>query len=64
MSGDGGARILVVDDVPENVRLLEAMLAPGGYDVVGRRRKRRARARRAGETGHRRAYVVYVDSTI
>ncbi len=26
-------RILVVDDVPENVRLLEAVLAPHGYDV-------------------------------
>ena len=34
MSGDGGARILVVDDVPENVRLLEAVLAPRGYDVI------------------------------
>jgi adenylate cyclase len=34
MSGDGGARILVVDDVPENVRLLEAVLTPRGYDVV------------------------------
>jgi CheY-like chemotaxis protein len=34
MSGDGGARILVVDDVPENVRLLEAVLAPHGYDIV------------------------------
>ena len=33
MSGDGG-RILVVDDVPENVRLLEAVLVPRGYDVV------------------------------
>jgi adenylate cyclase len=33
MSG-GGGRILVVDDVPENVRLLEAVLAPRGYDVV------------------------------
>src|SRR6266536_4820372 len=33
MSGDG-ARILVVDDVPENVRLLEAVLVPRGYDVV------------------------------
>jgi adenylate cyclase len=29
-----GARILVVDDVPQNVRLLEAVLAPRGYDVV------------------------------
>ncbi|MBA3333964.1 MAG: response regulator [Actinobacteria bacterium] len=34
MSGDGGARILVVDDVPENVRLLEAVLTPRGYDVI------------------------------
>jgi adenylate cyclase len=32
MSG-GGGRILVVDDVPENVRLLEAVLAPRGYDL-------------------------------
>jgi CheY-like chemotaxis protein/class 3 adenylate cyclase len=32
MSDD--ARILVVDDVPQNVRLLEAVLAPRGYDVV------------------------------
>ena len=29
-----GARILVVDDVPENVRLLEAVLEAQGYDVV------------------------------
>jgi adenylate cyclase len=28
------AKILVVDDVPENVRLLEAVLAPCGYEVV------------------------------
>jgi CheY-like chemotaxis protein/class 3 adenylate cyclase len=28
------ARILVVDDVPQNVRLLEAVLTPRGYDVV------------------------------
>ena len=34
MSGDGGARILIVDDVPENVRLLEALLASRGYEVV------------------------------
>jgi CheY-like chemotaxis protein len=34
MSGNGKARILVVDDVPENVRLLEAVLSPRGYDVV------------------------------
>ena len=28
------AKILVVDDVPENVRLLEAVLVPRGYQVV------------------------------
>lgn len=28
------ATILVVDDLPQNVRLLEAVLAPRGYDVV------------------------------
>jgi DNA-binding response OmpR family regulator len=27
-------RILVVDDIPENVRLLEAVLVPHGYDVI------------------------------
>lgn len=31
---EGGATILVVDDVPENVRLLEAVLGHRGYDVV------------------------------
>ena len=31
---DAAARILVVDDVPENVRLLEAVLEADGYDVV------------------------------
>jgi adenylate cyclase len=31
---DGVAKILVVDDVPENVRLLEAVLTPRGYEVV------------------------------
>ncbi len=30
----GGSKILVVDDVPENVRLLEAVLTSRGYDVV------------------------------
>ena len=34
MSADARPRILVVDDVPENVRLLEAVLAPRGYEVV------------------------------
>jgi CheY-like chemotaxis protein len=33
MSGED-ATILVVDDVPANLRLLEAILAPHGYDVV------------------------------
>ena len=32
MTGD--ARILVVDDVPPNVRLLEAVLVPRGYEVI------------------------------
>ena len=34
MSEPAPARILVVDDVPQNVRLLEAVLAPHGYEVV------------------------------
>jgi class 3 adenylate cyclase len=34
MSSNGTAKILVVDDVPENVRLLEAVLVPRGYEVV------------------------------
>ena len=34
MNADGRATILVVDDVPQNVRLLEAELANTGYDVV------------------------------
>src|SRR3954470_7383593 len=29
------ARILVVDDTPQNVRLLEAILVPRGYAVIG-----------------------------
>ncbi len=32
---EGRARILAVDDKPENVRLLEAILVPAGYEVVG-----------------------------
>lgn len=31
---DQPARILVVDDVPQNVRLLEAVLVPHGYEVI------------------------------
>lgn len=42
MSGNGDARILVVDDVPENLRLLDAVLAPHGYDVVSATDGRRA----------------------
>jgi adenylate cyclase len=33
-SQNGLAKILVVDDVPENVRLMEAVLVPRGYEVV------------------------------
>jgi adenylate cyclase len=32
-SGERAAKILVVDDVPQNVRLLEAVLVPRGYEV-------------------------------
>ena len=35
MTSDQKAKILVVDDVPANVRLLEAVLTPSGYDVIG-----------------------------
>lgn len=34
MSSDGAGKILVVDDTPENVRLLEAVLVPRGYEVL------------------------------
>ena len=34
MSVDGDATILVVDDLPANLRLLEAVLAPRGYSVI------------------------------
>ena len=32
---DGDATVLVVDDQPQNVRLLDAVLSPRGYRVVG-----------------------------
>src|SRR5689334_19483581 len=34
MGSNGNAKILVVDDIPENVRLLEAVLVARGYGVV------------------------------
>jgi adenylate cyclase len=34
VNANGAGTILVVDDVPENVRLLEAVLAPRGYDII------------------------------
>jgi len=33
-AGDSPTRVLVVDDQPANVRLLEALLVPRGYDVL------------------------------
>jgi signal transduction histidine kinase len=34
MDNNGTGKILVVDDIPENVRLLEAVLTPRGYEVI------------------------------
>jgi adenylate cyclase len=34
MANDGAGTILVVDDTPANVRLLEAVLVPNGFDVL------------------------------
>ena len=31
---EGGTRVLVVDDQPANVRLLEAVLSPRGHEVL------------------------------
>jgi adenylate cyclase len=33
-AGERAPKILVVDDVPQNVRLLEAVLVPRGYEVI------------------------------
>ena len=43
------ARILVVDDTPENVDLLDAMLTPRGYAVEGVSSGAHALERLAGE---------------
>jgi class 3 adenylate cyclase/CheY-like chemotaxis protein len=43
------ATILVVDDLPQNVRLLEAVLAPRGYTVVGATSGREALERVASD---------------
>ena len=44
MASDRRRRILVVDDIPENVQLMEAVLVPRGYTVRERdvRRARRS----------------------
>jgi adenylate cyclase len=34
MTDAGAVRVLAVDDQPQNLRLLEAVLAPRGYDVI------------------------------
>jgi len=34
MSAENAARVLVVDDMPANVRLLEAILGPAGYSLL------------------------------
>ena len=31
---DHPPKVLVVDDTPQNIRLLEAVLVPRGYDVI------------------------------
>src|SRR5262245_63099769 len=34
LMGEPGAKILIVDDEPRNVRLMEALLLPRGYTVI------------------------------
>ena len=41
-SRNGEAKILVVDDIPENVRLMEAVLVLGVPGRLGEQRKREA----------------------
>lgn len=45
----GGGRVLVVDDVPRNVRLLEAFLIPAGYEAIGATSGQEALARVAAD---------------
>ena len=51
--GAMSATILVVDDLPQNVRLLEAVLAPRGYDVVVRRPPAQEALERVAAEPHR-----------
>ena len=36
MNDDDDATVLVVDDLPQNVRLMDAVLSPLGFTVVSR----------------------------
>ena len=47
--------VLVVDDLPQNVRLLEAILAPRGYRVVSANSGGEALERVGGRAGRPRA---------
>jgi CheY-like chemotaxis protein len=50
VADSGTATLMVVDDVPENVRLLEAVLTAPGYDMSSRRAQA-SRAARSGASG-------------